>query len=96
MPRRFAELEFRQSRRRPAAPAPIALRRRHARRARRRDANRPDLRALIAAASIGALLARIERALTHTADWPARPVRRRDDVRQWWTHVVTLHRKAGR
>jgi DNA primase len=53
-----------------------------------------DLRALIASREHGALLARIERALTHTADWPARAGAAGDDVRQWWTHVVTLHRKC--
>jgi DNA primase len=52
-----------------------------------------DMRALIAGEH-GALLARIERALTHEADWPARAGAAPDDVRQWWTHVVTLHRKT--
>ena len=53
-----------------------------------------DLRGLIAEREHGALLARIERALTHAADWPARPGAAADDVRQWWAHVVTLHRKT--
>jgi DNA primase len=53
-----------------------------------------DLRAVIAGREHGALLARIERALTHTADWPARAGAAEDDVRQWWAHVVTLHRKC--
>jgi DNA primase len=53
-----------------------------------------DLRALIAGREHGALLARIERALTHAADWPARAGAAADDVRQWWVHVVTLHRKC--
>ncbi len=53
-----------------------------------------DLRNLIAEREHGALLARIERALTHAADWPARPGAAPDDVRQWWTHVVTLHRRT--
>ncbi len=53
-----------------------------------------DLRGLIAAREHGALLARIERALTHAADWPARPGAAADDVRQWWTHLVALHRKT--
>ncbi|HUI95132.1 MAG TPA: DNA primase [Xanthobacteraceae bacterium] len=52
-----------------------------------------DMRALIAGEH-GALLARIERALTHAADWPARAGAAPDDVRQWWAHVVTLHRKT--
>jgi DNA primase len=53
-----------------------------------------DLRGLIAEREHGALLARIERALTHAADWPARPGAAPDDVRQWWAHVVTLHRRT--
>jgi DNA primase len=53
-----------------------------------------DLRALIASREHGALLERIERALTHGADWPARAGAAADDVRQWWAHVVTLHRKT--
>ena len=53
-----------------------------------------DLRGLIAEREHGALLARIERALTHAADWPARPGAAPDDVRQWWTHLVALHRKT--
>jgi DNA primase len=40
------------------------------------------------------LLERIERAVTHPADWPARAGAAADDVNQWWMHVVTLHRKA--
>jgi DNA primase len=52
-----------------------------------------DLRDLIAGREHGALLARIERALTHAADWPARTGAAREDVAQWWGHVVTLHRK---
>jgi DNA primase len=58
------------------------------------NGNHQDLRAVIAGREHGALLARIERALTHTADWPARAGAAEDDVRQWWTHVVTLHRKC--
>jgi DNA primase len=52
-----------------------------------------DFRGLIAGREHGALLARIERALTHAADWPARSGAAPDDVRQWWGHVVTLHRR---
>jgi len=52
-----------------------------------------DMRGLIADEH-GALLARIERALTHEVDWPARAGAAPDDVRQWWAHVVTLHRKT--
>jgi DNA primase len=53
-----------------------------------------DLRALIASREHGAVLERIERALTHTADWPARAGAAPEDVRQWWAHVVTLHHRT--
>ena len=38
-------------------------------------------------------LNRVKAAITHTSDWPAREGAAEDDVDQWWTHVVTLHRK---
>jgi DNA primase len=58
-------------------------------------ANESDiLRQTLEARNLGAILARVEGALTHTADWPARMGAAPDDVRQWWTHVVTLHRKS--
>ena len=44
-------------------------------------------------AGLGPLLARVEAAITHTSDWPARAGTATGDVAQWWTHVVTLHRK---
>jgi DNA primase len=54
----------------------------------------PDmLRSAIAARGLGPVLARVEAAITHTSDWPARPGADPHDVAQWWTHVVTLHRK---
>jgi DNA primase len=53
-----------------------------------------ELRAMIAGREHGALLARLERALTHPTDWPARDGAAPEDVRQWWIHVLTLHRKA--
>ena len=40
-----------------------------------------------------ALLGRIEGAVTHLADWPARVGAAPDDVQQWWNHVLALHRK---
>jgi DNA primase len=52
-----------------------------------------NFRELIAAREHGAILARIERALTHATDWPARAGAAPEDVRQWWAHVVTLHHK---
>jgi DNA primase len=40
------------------------------------------------------LLARVRAAITHTSDWPARAGAGEADVAHWWTHIVTLHRKA--
>jgi DNA primase len=51
------------------------------------------LRDAVMARDCGAVLQRIEGALTHLADWPAREGAAPEDVRQWWTHVLTLHRK---
>jgi DNA primase len=38
-------------------------------------------------------LNQVKNAITHTSDWPAREGAAEGDVEQWWTHVVTLHRK---
>ena len=58
------------------------------------DAADPEaLRAAIAARGLTGVLDRVEAAITHTSDWPARAGARSEDVAQWWTHVVTLHRK---
>jgi DNA primase len=51
------------------------------------------LRDALLARDCGTALARIERAVTHLADWPARAGAAAEDVRQWWTHVLTLHRR---
>jgi len=51
------------------------------------------LREAVMARDYGAVLQRIEGALTHLADWPAREGAAPEDVRQWWNHVLTLHRK---
>jgi DNA primase len=51
------------------------------------------LREALLARDCGPALARIEGAVTHFADWPAREGAASDDIRQWWTHVLTLHRK---
>jgi DNA primase len=51
------------------------------------------LREAILARDCGLALQRIERAFTHLADWPARAGAAQEDVRQWWTHVLTLHRR---
>jgi DNA primase len=52
------------------------------------------MRAAIAARELGTLLARVEGAITHPSDWPARPGAAEEDVARWWTHVVSLHRKS--
>jgi DNA primase len=52
------------------------------------------MRQALQAGSHGPVLAKVERALTHASDWPARVGAAADDVRQWWAHVVTLHRKS--
>ena len=52
------------------------------------------MREFLARRELSPLLARIERAVTHPADWPARAGAAAEDVNHWWTHVVTLHRKA--
>jgi DNA primase len=51
------------------------------------------LRQAVVALGCGPVLQRIEGALTHLADWPAREGAAPEDVRQWWAHVLTLHRK---
>ncbi|NWG24951.1 MAG: toprim domain-containing protein, partial [Pseudorhodoplanes sp.] len=38
-------------------------------------------------------LNQVKNAITHTSDWPAWEGAAEADVEQWWTHVVTLHRK---
>jgi DNA primase len=51
------------------------------------------LREAVVARGGGPALQRIEGAFTHLADWPARAGAAAEDVRQWWTHVLTLHRR---
>jgi DNA primase len=51
------------------------------------------LRAAVEARGLSGVLSRIEAALTHPSDWPARSGASAEDVAQWWAHVVTLHRK---
>jgi DNA primase len=52
------------------------------------------LREVLAAGELGPVVSRIEAAVTHRSDWPTRPGTAADDVRAWWNHVVTLHRKT--
>ena len=48
----------------------------------------------LAEKGLEALILRVRGAITHTSDWPARPGAGETDVSHWWTHIVTLHRKA--
>ena len=62
----------------------------------RQPDHHPDkatLRQAVMARDCGAVLQRIEGALTHVADWPAREGAAPEDVRQCWSHVLTLHRR---
>lgn len=52
------------------------------------------LREGLAQRGLTPLLARVQAAITHGSDWPARPGAGEADVAQWWAHIVTLHRKA--
>jgi len=58
-----------------------------------RHSDSATLRQAIIARGCGAVLQRIEGALTHLADWPAREGAAPEDVRQFWAHVLTLHRR---
>jgi len=59
------------------------------------ESREPDtLREGLEKRNVGPILAKIELAVTHNADWPARAGAAAEDVRQWWAHVVTLHRKS--
>jgi DNA primase len=51
------------------------------------------LRQAIEARGLKPVLARVEAAITHGSDWPARADAAAEDVAQWWNHVITLHRK---
>jgi len=51
------------------------------------------IREALVGRGFGGMLARVEAAITHPSDWPAKTGASPDDVGQWWVHVVTLHRK---
>jgi DNA primase len=58
-------------------------------------ASEPEtLRRALEDQQLGSMLAKVESALTHPSDWPARAGAAADDVRQWWAHVVTLQHKS--
>ncbi len=52
------------------------------------------MRAALAALDLGGVLARVEKAITHGSDWPARSGAAPEDVAAFWTHVLTLHRRT--
>lgn len=56
--------------------------------------NSAELRAEMAAKGLSQLMTRVDGAVTHASDWPAWEGAAAEDVSRWWTHVVTLHRKA--
>jgi DNA primase len=58
-----------------------------------RHADRTSLREAVMGQGCGAALQCVEGAVTHMADWPAREGAAPEDVRQWWTHLLTLHRR---
>lgn len=51
------------------------------------------LREAVVARGCEGVLQRIEAAVTHAADWPAREGAAPEDVRQLWAHVLTLHHR---
>jgi DNA primase len=56
-------------------------------------ANPETVRAAVGARGLSGVLSRVESAITHASDWPARTGASPDDVGQWWAHVVALHRR---
>jgi DNA primase len=51
------------------------------------------LREALTEVGLAPVLSRVEAAITHASDWPARADAAPDDVIQWWDHIITLHRK---
>ncbi len=51
------------------------------------------VRAAVTGRGLSGVLSRVEGAITHLSDWPARTGASPEDVDPWWTHVVALHRK---
>ena len=52
------------------------------------------LRAAITSSGLNSLLSRLDTAMTHASDWPAREGAAIDDVVQFWAQIVTLHHKV--
>ena len=51
------------------------------------------LKARLAATGNEELRTRMERAISHKADWPVGPEAAREDVAAWWHQIARLHRK---
>ena len=51
------------------------------------------LKARLEAAGQGELRTRMDRAISHKADWPTDPAAAREDVLAWWRQIASLHRK---
>ena len=59
------------------------------------DAHEPKaLRKAVIAQGLEQMLARVEVAVTHTSDWAAREGAAAEDVEQFWTQIIALHRKV--
>ncbi|HMN51784.1 MAG TPA: DNA primase, partial [Xanthobacteraceae bacterium] len=48
---------------------------------------------LLEDAGVDALRIRMERAISHRADWEIRPGSAESDVLSWWHQIVSLHRR---
>ena len=51
------------------------------------------LKARLEAGGQAELRTRMERAISHKADWPTDPAAAREDVLAWWRQIASLHRK---
>lgn len=52
------------------------------------------LRTQLSRQGFGAIVATVERAITHKSDWFTQPEASREDVETGWRHVLALHRKS--
>lgn len=52
------------------------------------------LRTQLSMRGFGAIVATVERAITHKSDWFTQPEASREDVETGWRHVLALHRKS--
>jgi DNA primase len=83
----FAELEL-------AHGDAVALRKAVLEAAARADISDPKtLSEMLEAAGAGPIRIRMERAISHGADWEIRPDSAPEDVLAWWHQIVSLHRR---